>query len=39
MNGSGAEIFIGTVNTYLTQYVESGILLPISLKMKTSGPV
>ena len=37
MNGSGAEIFIGTVNTYLTQYVESGILLPISLKMKTSG--
>ena len=37
MNGSGAEVFIGTVNTYLTQYVESGILLPISLKMKTSG--
>ena len=23
MNGSGAEVFIGTVNTYLTQYVES----------------
>ena len=29
-------VFVGSVNTLLTQYVQSGILLPISLKVKTS---
>ena len=29
-------VFVGTVNTLLTQFVHSGDLLPISLKMKTS---
>ena len=30
-------VLVGTVNTILTQYVHAGFLLPISLKMKTSG--
>lgn len=29
-------VFVGSVNTLLTQYVQSGVLLPISLKVKTS---
>lgn len=29
-------VFVGSVNTLLTQYVKSGVLLPISLKVKTS---
>jgi|TARA_R100001443_G_scaffold87724_1_gene94281 hypothetical protein len=29
-------VFVGSVNTLLTQYVNAGILLPISLKVKTS---
>ena len=30
-------VFVGSINTLLTQYVKSGALLPISLKMKTGG--
>ena len=30
-------VFVGSINTLLTQYVSAGILLPISLKAKTSG--
>ena len=30
-------VLVGTVNTILTQYVKAGILLPISLKMRTKG--
>ena len=30
-------VLVGTVNTILTQYVNAGILLPISLKMQTGG--
>ena len=37
LNGNGAEILVGTVNTVLTQYVKDGTLIPISLKMQTSG--
>ena len=37
LNGNGAEILVGTVNTVLSQYVKDGTLIPISLKMKTSG--
>ena len=37
LNGNGAEIFVGTVNTVLTEFVNNGTLLPISLKMQTSG--
>ena len=37
LNGNGAEILVGTVNTVLTQYVNDGTLIPISLKMQTSG--
>ena len=37
LNGNGAEILVGTVNTVLTQYVKDGSLIPISLKMKTGG--
>ncbi len=37
LNGNGAEILVGTVNTVLSQYVRDGSLIPISLKMKTGG--
>ena len=37
LNGNGAEILVGTVNTVLSQYVKDGTLIPISLKMKTGG--
>ena len=37
LNGNGAEILVGTVNTVLSQYVNDGSLIPISLKMKTGG--
>mgnify|MGYP003299208011 CR=1 FL=1 len=37
LNGNGAEILVGTVNTVLSQYVKDGSLIPISLKMKTGG--
>ena len=30
-------VFVGSINTLLTQYVKAGALLPISLKMKTGG--
>ena len=37
LNGNGAEILVGTVNTVLSEYVKDGTIIPISLKMKTGG--